>query len=1102
MGRSKVLEFNHSHFARWTIIYALAIAYVSTALGPTGFNFVPLDPAAAWRVFLKTPYLANGSDQRADWMGNLTMFVPLGFLATGAAWSPHSRLRRYLATVGVVVAGLSFILIIKYGQLFFPPRTVSINYILAQSFGLLIGIILFPTAHPYLREISYAYNGNEQKYLKILLSIYTICLLLFYLFPFDFVLTFADVRERLSSLPHAVLSLPGGGMAPAFRVILLIAEFGATVPLGMLLRLERPQMSLFGLAIVGFTIMSVLTVLTMFVMSTTPTLIAIVYRTAGVVAGGVVIAWINKGNLARWQVPLTKIVPVLVLPYVMAVLFVGDLLTPHWQSMSTALGSLEYRGLLPFYHHYIVSKAHAAESVVVHFLTFAPIGVMISLRHGNGRAQTWAAALLACSFSIVVELGRWLKVDLQPDFSDAIIAAIAGGVSVKLTDILWRLLEPQTGVRSPAIAQGETHRRDRSITKSLPSKEPPHPSYAGAPRATVSGVAVALICFGLVVAATADYPLPWALGAALAIYAVCLWRCPSLWLLVVPAVLPSLDLAPWTGWMYVSEPDLFILMTIGVLAIRAPPQRADLVLGRLPAVVLSIVLISYLSSVAFGLALPGLSGGSDNPYLRPDNALRLATGFALAFLLLPFLRERFRSGTAAMAWFGGGMTIGLGLVAAATLVERAVFPGIFDFSSDYRVVATFSSMHLGGGYIGAYIAMALPFLLACLLRPKILSVTAMLGIVIAAGYALVVSFARAAYAAALLSTTIACVGWIFAVRSKGRNTRSRLAGPAMFLLLLGAGIITAAFGSQYMEDRLKQVLPDFTYRETSWRTGMSLRENNIITDLFGMGLGTYPRVVFTRKPNEHIPANFVLRRDGAYVYLSLIAGSSTYFGQKVPVEPDEKYRLFGSFRSTDGGGTLTILLCEKLLLYSTNCRGTTFKAQNAGRWEDFGELMSTEGFDKRSVLRWLRRPVELSLFTSAPGTSVDVGHIRLLDQQGRNVIANGDFSSGTARWFFTDDDHIAWRIKNEYLMTLFESGALGVIALTLLVVSAFAGSVRAIARGERMGAVIAASLTAFLCSGLFDNLLESQRLSTLFYLIAFSGILMSAPKPQRTLTDA
>jgi len=42
-------------FAVWAIAYALAIAYVSLVLGPTGFNFVPLDPDVAWRKLLATP---------------------------------------------------------------------------------------------------------------------------------------------------------------------------------------------------------------------------------------------------------------------------------------------------------------------------------------------------------------------------------------------------------------------------------------------------------------------------------------------------------------------------------------------------------------------------------------------------------------------------------------------------------------------------------------------------------------------------------------------------------------------------------------------------------------------------------------------------------------------------------------------------------------------------------------------------------------------------------------------------------------------------------------------------------------------------------------
>jgi hypothetical protein len=59
---------------------------------------------------------------------------------------------------------------------------------------------------------------------------------------------------------------------------------------------------------------------------------------------------------------------------------------------------------------------------------------------------------------------------------------------------------------------------------------------------------------------------------ALLLYVLALWRWPPLWLAVIPAVLPAVDLTPWTGWTRIGEPDLFILVTIGILALRAPPD--------------------------------------------------------------------------------------------------------------------------------------------------------------------------------------------------------------------------------------------------------------------------------------------------------------------------------------------------------------------------------------------------------------------------------------------------------------------------------------------------------------------------------------------------
>jgi O-antigen ligase len=77
-------------------------------------------------------------------------------------------------------------------------------------------------------------------------------------------------------------------------------------------------------------------------------------------------------------------------------------------------------------------------------------------------------------------------------------------------------------------------------------------------------------------------------------------------------------------------------------------------------------------------------------------------------------------------------------------------------------------------------------------------------------------------------------------------------------------------------------------------------------------------------------------------------------------------------------------------------------------------------------------------------------------------------------------------------MSLFEGGLLGLVSFILLAAAAVAGAVRAMAQGNRMAAAVAASLLAFLCSSVFDCLLEAPRLSALFYIVVFTGLGMLA----------
>ncbi|MGH7048332.1 MAG: hypothetical protein ACREE2_18300, partial [Stellaceae bacterium] len=725
--------------------------------------------------------------------------------------------------------------------------------------------------------------------------------------------------------------------------------------------------------------------------------------------------------------------------------------------------------------------------------------VMLALRRGGGHGPIATAAALAAAFSLTVEFGRWFKPGLQPDFSNAIIAAIAAGLAARWSPLFWQAVADRPRATAANVTPVAPIRRRASGQDRAPpfsgDRSRIDGDAASGSAATAFRLAIAALCLSAAGLLTGAFPLaPWLLGAVLALYAAVLWRWPSAWLAVLPAALPAFDLTPWTGWMYIGEPDLLVLVTLAILALRAPPRAADFRLPGAAAAVVALTVFACAVSLAIGLLAPGPAAGSDNPYLRPDNAARLAKGLLTALVLLPFLRERLRRRADPWPWLSAGMVAGLVLVAAAALSERALFPGLFDFSSDYRVVATFSSMHLGGGYVGAYIAMALPFLLVFLRRPRAGSLLTMGVIALAAGYALLVSFARAAYASAAIAMAVACLGWAWSARGTSGGRAGRLL-PSIVLFILG-GMLLTGLDTTFMQQRVRTLSADFAARESNWRGGLSLRRGGAGTTLFGNGLGTYPRRVLADKPGGRFPTNFVIGHDGGYRFLRLDAGSPTYFGQKVAIEPNTPYRLFFALRSPDGRGALTVLLCEKLLLYSDHCRTVMFRPRISGQWEEMGAALSTAGLDRYSLFGWLRRPIELDLYDPIVGTTIEVGRLRLFDPKNHDILANGDFSHGTERWYFTDDDHMVWRIENQYLMRWFEGGALGLAAFVVLAAAALFGAGRAMVRGEPIGACLAGSLTAFLVSGVFDDLLQVPRLAALFYLIAFAGLtLIAAPSP-------
>lgn len=596
---------------------------------------------------------------------------------------------------------------------------------------------------------------------------------------------------------------------------------------------------------------------------------------------------------------------------------------------------------------------------------------------------------------------------------------------------------------------------------------------------------MSLAALSMAGAILARYPLlPWPLGAFLLVYAGVLWRWPGAFLLIVPMALPALNLGLWTGWQMLNETDPLLLVTLAVLLLRAPPAWGDVLRFRGAQWTLPALAAVWLLAIGIGLARPAVDAASVNAFLRPDNALRIGKGLLDALVLLPFLRARQRTHGDAGTLLGAGIALGLVPVTLWVLAEKLLFSSILAVHESYRVAGPFFSMRVGGGHIGAYTALALPFV-PCLgaplrrlapsgWRPPLMILPLLTGL--AGGYTLVVTLARTAYAAGAGGLTVTALAGLF---GRGGTGAGRLRGRLPVLLVVAALGVAAAFTG--MRERFAETAPDFSTREGNWRAGLAVRDAGLLPTLVGMGLGTYQRLMVERSTVNR-PSDVALR-DG---YVELAVRSPFYLGQKIGV-PGPRVHLTLRARAVDRPGGLSVLICDKVLLYSDNCQNASVSLPVVGQWRDIALDLPTAALGAGALGGLLHRPVELS-FAATHGRT-DLRAVRLTDASGRDLVANGDFTQGLDHWLFTDDSHVSWRILDTTLMLFFETGLLGVLAWYALSGAALLAGLRA--ASSAVGAGVAGGVTAFLISGLFDNMTEAPRVSALFFLVCACGLFAS-----------
>jgi hypothetical protein len=575
-------------------------------------------------------------------------------------------------------------------------------------------------------------------------------------------------------------------------------------------------------------------------------------------------------------------------------------------------------------------------------------------------------------------------------------------------------------------------------------------------------------------------------------------RFEGLWLFVVPACLPAMNFAPWTGWVVIEEFDLVVLgaaaggyarWALSPSASRQPSIMPAGLPDRLPAA-LALALAAWI-----GVSLwRGLAAG---PSWRPDwyaaesdplNAWRVGKSVLHVGLLAPLLgRALERSAEQTVDRLTAGMVAGAAVVAAAVLWERAAYPGLFDFAVPYRTVALFWEMHVGGAAIDAYLAIVTPFVARAVLQaatPARWCAAAALALL--TEYVCLTTFSRGVYLA--VGVALATLAWLRHRRRVISPRWRRLAGACLVFALLAEAAMVLGSDS-FMRLRLQRSSFDFGSRLAHWQHGIRLLTSPADW-AFGLGLGRLPATYGSRVDEHPLSgeANIIVdSHDGEYLRLAGPPRNQTLAGmhaltQRIEAGGEGGYRAVFDVRTTRPT-RLAVRVCEIHLLYEGPCQHAVVPVPPGdGRWQRVDVML--QGAQLRDG-GWPPRMRVFSMAILDAATHADLDNLALRDARTANLLQNADFSRRLAHWLPAAQHYfVPWHIDNLYLEVLIEQGMVGFAMWVVVFTLAAAGLRAAWRRGVDAAAVLLAALLGGLVLGGVSSVVDVPRVAFLLLFLA------------------
>lgn len=1073
---------------------ASTLFVVYASLVPLAYHPLPLDET--WTRFLQIPWLQLAVNQRADWVANGLVLLPSGFCAAGAIdWRRRSRWPLLLTSPWIVMVLAAVVIGIEFVQIWFPPRVVSQNDMLAGIIGSLGGVLLWWCFGRRLvapiERFAFLEPGTEKWKILVTFGMLGICL--YNLMPLDIVMSSTEWRDKTAADRLVLIPLSDFAFTPKSTFFFAYAGLRIVPYCLLAAKLVPPRTAILN----GCLWALLFELLKVPVYSRTASM-------TNVMAGmlGAVIA--VKTSPVFWRVAkrldrsLVWLLAATSWSVVMLAGFLGrfERIVVEPQQIQQRL-----QGILaiPFARAHSSSEFEAGENILFKVLIFAILSFLLSSwysrlntkRNQKRSCLSWSRAgvcllifIWIVGLAVGIEVGQVFLFPLIPDVTDFIVYALGAGVGLAASR--W-LLPIRSGIE---IGTPITH---ATCEPAL------HRSRGQIPR-RILALALALL---VVIAGSqhATAPLTILAGCGL-LFAICLaWE--TAWLTAIPVCIVVGSWYPWTGQMRIEERDLFLASILAAVLWNtnktlSVPKRA---------IYLWLPYISVVSGAciqAMQVLPTAVSGDEWSLYTTRNNTLvmykALVTGLAFAPFFLGIENPK-------PAWrgFSLGMQLSALVVVTTVVAERLVTNGLFDFSEELRVTGPFASMHIGGQHIDAYWGLALPFVFQFQTQKRITTLAVWL-LQLLSLYAIYASMSRALIAYAVVSIVcLAILKFCFSILNS--RTRSTSTEPekreafksrryAVAYCLLGAISLFVVGGGLWRSGeavrmRFASTAADWNTRVEHWQKILDvIAASDWKQRYLGHGLGTYPTVI--RKASG-LPPQPIAMIDNHTV--KLYAGEQIYLEQWI--EPHIEFPITATVNCVKSEDCrVHVLVCRKILLQSFECtQGELLPLASAKSELQFEFPASAPHAMNAGTQLWRRMcPTTFGFSISgAPGEFVSISNVRVSDARGISLIENGDFQRGSQRWFFTCDNHLIWRAKNMWLNQAVEMGWLGVAALAVLVFGTLGYMLRGIWIQRQWHAVLSLwSLLGFLLMGLFGSLLDAPWLLTFFLVV--SALSLSLPR--------